>query len=121
MTTSHNLESRHNDAIMIELIKTIQDDVKEIQTTLNNHIYTEPKQWVEVIDSLIKEAFPQGDAEGHRRHHEAVIKAAEKKAQFWTDMADSTAKWGLAGFGVWAFWTLAHAVALWIQSGAHPK
>lgn len=114
-------DSRTNDAIMIELIKTIQDDVKEIQSTLSTHLNTEPQQWATLLESMMIKAFPEGDADGHRLYHLAVIKAAEDKAQFWEDMRKSTAKWGLAGFGVWAFWTLAHAVALWIQTGAHPK
>jgi len=53
------------------------------------------------IEDVLADAFPEGDPVGHRKHHEAVIKAAEKRAQFWTDMATSVAKWGIVGLLAW--------------------
>jgi len=58
------------------------------------------------ISSLREDAFPEGDADGHRRHHEAVIKAAEDRAKFWETMRVEIAKWGLIGFLGWALYNL---------------
>ena len=52
------------------------------------------------------EAFPEGDADGHRRHHEAIIKAAEDRAKFWQTMRIELSKWGLIGFAGWAVYAL---------------
>ena len=51
---------------------------KEMQQALITHIESE--------ESAIKkfmEAFPSGDLEGHKRYHEALIKAAEAKSKIW--------------------------------------
>lgn len=50
----------------------------------------------------IEGAFPRNedgepDVEGHRRFHDAKIKAAEEEAQFWKELKMEVAKKGLAG------------------------
>lgn len=43
-------------------------------------------------------AFPEGDVDGHRRAHEAMIEAAREQAEFWRDLKQDVAKrslWGL--------------------------
>lgn len=59
------------------------------------------------VREAMAEAFPGGDPDGHRRHHEAVIKAAEQRAEFWQTMRKEIGKWGLislAGFLAMAAW-----------------
>ena len=46
----------------------------------------------------IKKAFPNGDIDGHRRYHDARIKAAVAEEAFWKDLKLDVAKkgaWGL--------------------------
>ena len=114
-------DARQNDTAMIALIQTIQDDVKSIQSALTTHLNTEPKEWAKILSDLMIKSFPQGDAEGHRRYHEATIKSEESKAEFWAKMTYEIKKWGLIGFSLWALKTLIEAAAVWIQHGAHIK
>lgn len=46
----------------------------------------------------LKQAFPDGDIVGHRKYHEARIKAAVAEEEFWKDLKLDIAKkgaWGL--------------------------
>lgn len=45
----------------------------------------------------IKDAFPNGDLDGHRRAHESMIKAAEAEERFWESV-----KLDVVKKGVWA-------------------
>lgn len=45
----------------------------------------------------IKKAFPNGDIDGHRRYHDAAIKAAEAQERFWDDLKLDVAKKGVWG------------------------
>ncbi|SAL47524.1 hypothetical protein AWB74_02141 [Caballeronia arvi] len=61
---------------------------------------------IERVDDLAK-GFPGGDADGHRRAHEALIQRAEARARFYEDLRGELAKKGL-----WALLALL-GVALW--------
>ena len=53
---------------------------------------------LEKLNDCMMSAFPNGDVDGHRRAHEAAIKAANAQAQFWEEMKLDIAKkgaWGL--------------------------
>ena len=60
------------------------------------------------VSKLVSSAFPGGDAESHRRAHEAWIKKTEKEEEFWMHLKKQVVGWGitaaLAWFGmiVWA-------------------
>jgi hypothetical protein len=58
------------------------------------------------VDDLAK-GFPDGDWEGHRRYHEAVIKKMEARTKFYDDLRGDLAKKGL-----WAV-ILTMAAAIW--------
>lgn len=73
------------------------------------------KAITKAVERAMHNAFPEGDAEGHRRHHEAVIKAAEERAALWKDARSSVAKWGAVGLVGW----LLHLA--WIGVLAGPK
>jgi hypothetical protein len=73
---------RKTDKQIVDLIKEmfvelrqIRDDSKQMRQDLHLHIQDEK--------SIIQHAFPDGDAEGHRRAHDAWIKRAESQAKFW--------------------------------------
>jgi len=110
---------RRTPDVLLVLVQTIQSDVHEMKETLTNHIETAPKEWVQVLEELAKKAFPKGDADGHRRFHEASIKSAESRAQFWEKMAQEITKWGLIGFIFWVLKTLVEAGAIWLQTAGH--
>jgi len=104
---------RRSDEPMLVLVQGIQYDVHNLQrdveamrTDLANHISTEPNDWAKALSMLMADAFPEGDAEGHRKIHEANIKAAEDKAAFWSKMTYELKKWGLIGFTLWAICAL---------------
>jgi hypothetical protein len=58
------------------------------------------------IESVLADAFPEGDPVGHRKAHEAAIKSAEDKAIFWKTMLTKLTEWGLIGFAGWAVYSL---------------
>lgn len=59
------------------------------------------------IDEL-RRAFPNGDPDGHRRFHEAIIQKEEDKAQFYRTLRDK-----LVERGLWALLALLGA-AVWL-------
>ena len=52
---------------------------------------------IKVCVASIKTAFPEGDVDGHRKYHEAKIKAAKAEEEFWTDLKLDIAKKGTWG------------------------
>ena len=59
------------------------------------------------VATILTTAFPEGDPAGHRKHHEAVIAAAEENAEFWKKMRVEIGKYGilsLLGWAVLALW-----------------
>lgn len=121
MAEAEQLDRRTTDTAMLELIRTIQQDVTEMRLELNNHIQTEPKEWAIVLGNLMKASFPNGDADGHRRFHEANIKAAEERAVFWADLRRSVTKWGVFGFLGWILLRLGDGFLAWLQHAVHVK
>ncbi|CAB4124810.1 hypothetical protein UFOVP61_38 [uncultured Caudovirales phage] len=88
---------------LVVMVQQIHENVSSLDTKLTTGLAEQKAD----LQSVLVQAFPEGDADGHRRHHEAVIKAAEDKAKFWNTMRTELAKWGLLGFMGWAI------VALW--------
>lgn len=60
------------------------------------------------IHKLFKAAFPEGDAESHRRAHETWIAKAKAEQEFWTKLKGDAVRWaviaalGWAGVALWA-------------------
>jgi hypothetical protein len=55
---------------------------------------------IDLMDSKVDQVlagFPEGDPEGHRRAHDAMIKKAEESTKFWRELRVK-----LAEKGVWA-------------------
>ena len=82
---------------------------------INAHMVQQSKDQKAELEAAMIRAFPDGDPEGHRRHHEAVIRAAEARAEFWSKMRFELIRWGLFGFLGWA------AVQLWLGFINGPK
>jgi len=102
---------RESDSMLLH-IKELQAGVKELSAKMNYHhaIFREEVQ--KSVEGVFERSFPDGDPEGHRRHHELVIKREEERLQFWTTMKTKLAEWGLIGFAGWAFY------ALWVALSA---
>lgn len=98
---------RTEDAILLH-IKELQTSHKELSAKMNYHHAIFREEVEKSVNSVFERAFPDGDPEGHRRYHEASIKAAEGRAKFWNEMALAGAKW--AGLGALGF----IATAIWI-------
>ena len=94
-------KAQHHEATTIELLTFINQQVGALRTELSDHMRDETTELARSISVMMKEAFPDGDPVGHRKFHEAAIKAAEAKAAFWQDMSRSLARWGLIGFAGW--------------------
>lgn len=69
------------------------------------------KKIVEAIRGIdeLRKAFPDGDADGHRRYHESIIRKNEAREKFYDDLRAELAKKGLwaliamVGVALWAF------------------
>lgn len=82
---------------LVLLIKQVNASVE----LLRDDIATQMTAHREELKTVVVSAFPEGDADGHRRHHEAVIKAAEDRAKFWQEMRIAAAKWAGLGAIAW--------------------
>lgn len=120
MSEQTEFEERRKDApvAILTLIKELADSVHRLNDsvlTLDQKFDKHVKTQGDDLKTAMDTAFPEGDADGHRRHHEAVIKAAEDRAKFWQSMRTELAKWGLIGFTGWLVFTLWQA----FLSGPH--
>jgi hypothetical protein len=89
-------EARFNHAMHTEAIQRAE----ELADNANRSVRTAVKE-------AMSSAFPEGDPEGHRRYHEASIRHAEQRAEFWQAMRKEIGKWGLIsvlGFLAMAAW-----------------
>lgn len=93
-----------------DLEKTMSEKIDDLKEELDAHIDRSEMRHKELTDKieslsqstlaavtginqiatethkLLKAAIPNGDAEGHRRAHEAWIRKAEKEEEFWLDV-----------------------------------
>lgn len=97
------------DAVIL-LLQKVHDKVEGMDKMLSDHISDEPLVLAEEIAKLMNKSFPQGDPEGHRAYHEASIRAAKDRADFWAKMKFEISKWGLLGFLGWAIGVVVMAV-----------
>jgi hypothetical protein len=86
---------------LASLIEGLSTRIDSLDKRLTEHMITEPAEIKKVIEDIMQASFPDGDPDGHRRHHEALIKKAEESAAFWHEMRLAVAKW--AGLGLLAF------------------
>lgn len=52
---------------------------------------------IKTVAATMRAAYPDGDADGHRRYHEALIRKAEMRARFWETLLTE-----LVSKGLWA-------------------
>ena len=87
---------------LMEMVKETNANVSQLRTELADGAAEQKAD----LQAVLVRAFPEGDADGHRRHHEAVIQAAKDKAEFWKTMRTELGKYGLVAFWAWALYAL---------------
>lgn len=101
--------------VLLEMVKQIHESQKAMDKKLTEHLTQETDALALAVKKLLQDSFPEGDAAGHKRSHEAQIEAAAERAKFWHEMRLAAAKW--AGLGVLAF--IAGAVWIAIKTEVH--
>lgn len=85
-----------SDQILFRMIVEQGGKLDEIARALADHAQREGLRI-----SGVELGFPGGDPSGHRAYHEAIIRRAEQRAEFWQKLSVELAKWGLIGFLGW--------------------
>lgn len=101
-------ERRTNSELVITLLNQMISSQDKLDAKLTAHMLDETKEIAAAVSSILK-AFPGDDPDGHRKHHELVIKQAEASAAFWEKMRFELVRWGLIGFLGWAAYALWHS------------
>lgn len=96
----------HGTSEVLELVRQIHDNQLGLDKKLTQHMMEEPIRLGEEIAKLYTNCFPNGDAQGHKKAHDAWIQQAEESRDFWRTMRKELGKWGLIGFLGWAVWAL---------------
>ena len=107
-------DRRKSDPLMA-LVSEVLSGQQQLHEKMDAHTKTVPQVLQGAIEKLVSEAFPDSDPELHRRIHEADLKKAEARAEFWQKLLLELCKYGLLGFVGWA------AIALWKTFLAGPS
>jgi hypothetical protein len=97
------------------MIERLMERMDRYDAKLTEHMAQEAVEMKAMLEEALHASFPEGDADGHRRHHEALIRKAESSAEFWAKLKLELYKYGLVGFVGWA------AFALWQAFLKGPK
>lgn len=96
----YDLVAQHNEAL-IEMSKSMADLLLEIRA--QGALYS-------ACQETLASTVPDGDHDGHRRYHEAVIKKMEARAKLWQDVSSSVTKWGVIGILGWVGMSMWHEI-----------
>lgn len=96
----YDLVAQHNEAI-IGMNKSMVDLLAEMRA--QSALYS-------ACQETLASTVPDGDHDGHRRYHEAVIKKMEARAKLWQDVSSSVAKWGAIGILGWVGMSMWHEI-----------
>lgn len=102
---------RTEDSILMH-IQDLKKQTSELNAKMNYHHAIFREEMERSVERVFTRAFPEGDPEGHKRHHEVVIAAAQRRLELWDLLKKETAKWGLLGFLGWAGYALWQAFLL---------
>lgn len=100
-----SVDRRSTTPELLMLVEQIHKNQVALTEKLTTHMNAETHELAEAITSLMKEAFPDGDPDGHRRRHELELEELKEKTEFWKKMRLALAQWGLIGFVGWLFIT----------------
>ncbi|MCE4544588.1 hypothetical protein [Caballeronia sp. PC1] len=96
-------------AAVARALDSLRDEIgtRHVENTSSLEVVQkEVRILIDRVDDLAS-GFPDNDPDGHRRAHEALIRKAEERAQFYADLRSELAK-----KGVWAVLVLL-GIALW--------
>lgn len=101
MTKPDLTERRTDTAALLILVQQVHADVQVFSKRLDEQRRDEALQLAEAVATLMIKSFPEGDADGHRKAHEAQMKAVEARAEFWKKLLFEITKYGLIGVVGW--------------------
>lgn len=114
MKTQQDIHDDKNHAILYDIVAQHNESLIRMEQSITNMVNTIQGQ--EERNAACRERLmdmvPEGDFDGHRRYHEAIIKKMEAKAKWWQDFSASIAKWGAIAVLGWM------AVAMWHEAVA---
>ena len=90
-----------------EIYRGIVQQIHDMHTDLKKHIMDEQGDITSAVANMVTRSFPEGDPEGHKRYHEAVIKQQEAKADLYRFLLKEGLKYGLLtclcwiGYSIW--------------------
>jgi hypothetical protein len=91
---AHAIKSDRRHEEMIKRMDQMQQSTMNLLSTNN--------ATVKEIHTLFEKSIPGGDAEGHRRAHEAWIRKTEKEEEFWMHLKKQVVGWGMTAAIAWA-------------------
>lgn len=118
MSEPFTTERRADDNAMLGLVTQINSKIDELGAKFTNHVENDVEERKQLLKEILDAAFPDGDADGHRRRHEAELVKLEARAAFWKKMAEQLAEKGLLIFGGWLLYVV--GTALWAAFIAGP-
>ena len=74
------------------MVTQMHSSLSALDEKLTNHMLDEPRELAACLADIMNKGFPSGDLEGHRKYHEAQIKAIEARTKFWEDMRTELGK-----------------------------
>ncbi len=114
MTKPELPERRTDSAALLVLVQQVHADVQVFSRRLDEQRHAESLALAEAVATLMVKSFPEGDADGHRKAHEAQMQAIENRAEFWKKMLFEVSKYGLIGVLGWL------ALKIWVAFLAGP-
>jgi hypothetical protein len=102
---------------VVEALDSLRDEIGQRHTENTDTLEVVEKKLevvIERVDDLAK-GFPEGDAEGHRRYHEALIEKAKARTRLYEQLLEK-----LMEKGIWALLLLL-AFSLWQYIKAQVK
>ena len=115
MTKTEPPERRADTAALLVLVQQVHADVQVFSKRLDEQRHSESLALAEAVSTLMIRSFPEGDADGHKKAHEAQMKAIEARAEFWKKMLFEITKYGVIGVLGWL------ALKLWVAFLAGPS
>ena len=108
MTTLELIERRADIAALLVLVQQMHADMQIFSRRLDEQRHEDSLALAASVVALTLKAFPEGDADGHKKAHEAQMAAVEARAEFWKKMLFEVTKYGVLGVLGWL------AVKIWL-------
>lgn len=74
---------RREHVVVLEIVQRMEGKIDTFHHDLHKHISEETSDIAKEVANIMSAAFPEGDPDGHRKHHELVIAREEARAAFW--------------------------------------